>query len=129
MVQQALQQRQALRVRPLQVVDEQDDGSPSRQCTKQSTQGRKRETPHPPGVVDAALGRKVLRHDADPGQHGEQLRQKGRLDRQNGADIAVAKAGQVIGQPVHDAVEGLERHGLAMIAAPGANQGFTTRAA
>ena len=113
------QQWSAVGVAPVQVVDEQNQSSRTRDPGQQLAQRRKGA---PPDLVrisgyDAELGPAGLGDRLDPFQRREQPRECLDVAGQEGFYLAVAEAGQVVADSVHQAVDCLVVQGLARVAA------------
>ena len=111
------QQRERVGVGPLQVVDDGHDGPLLTEAAQELAQGREHRGPHLARVH--ALGHvRGVRERVDPSEHGERVQQDGRARRQQGLDEGRVALAQDARQRVDDPVDGLERHGLALVAAP-----------
>ncbi len=116
------QERQAVRIGPLQVVDHRDDGPPVRESHEQLAQGEEH-------VATQLLGIERLEEPGRPGdgldppQHGKHLREQGSVARQERRRVGLGQSPERPAERVHDAVDRLVGHGLVLVASPGEHDG------
>jgi len=127
------EERRAVEVAPLEVVDRDDEAPPRRHAPQQRAQAREGAPPEL-GRVGRLLSRARARSSArargcrgrhrdglHAAEHGEQPQQRHELARrgQQPLDLARLEPPQVPRERVDHAVDGLVRHGLALVAAAG----------
>jgi hypothetical protein len=118
-VQQLLQQDHAVRVPPLEVVHEHDQGPAVAEPGEQLAQGPETAAPRFPRVGRFAPQRRRRRDRRHPPQDGEQPGQRRHVPRQEGRRLRGRQLGQVPAQGVDDSVERLVREQFLLVAPAG----------
>ena len=118
-----LEQRRAVHVSPVQIVDEEDERSLFREPRQELPKSAERAPAKLVDVPDLEHAAPRARHGLHPPQHGKKPRQRENVAGHQRLDAGMGKPFEVMGERVHQAVERLVRNGLPLEAPPRENHG------
>jgi hypothetical protein len=118
-----VEQGQAVGVRPLHVVDHQHQGGPLGEARQQLAGGAEGAAPQLARIADGVPRRGGLGERLDRAQRGEHLGQPARLGRHQRGHLRRGQRSHVRDHRVEQAVDGLERDQLVLVAARGQHDG------
>ncbi len=120
-----VEQRDAVDVAPLHVVDVEDERPASRERAHELAQRTERALPHAMSVAHRQVGEG--REARDALDHGKQLGERGGVPRHPERPLDLLDADEEPGERVHQAVHGLVRDRLALVGAAAEHLRFATR--
>ncbi len=125
--QQLREQRRAVRVPPLQVVDEENERRGVRDPAEELPERAKAPAALLERVRDRDDPPPRERHGLHLPQHREEAHEGEQVAGQQRLGLGLRQSSQVVGQRVHEAVEGLVRHRFLLVRAPRQNDGARVR--